>query len=161
MTGPALQDQIPHNHCFGCGPDNSRGLRIKSFWDGVGPSVASFQPQPHHCAGPAHFVNGGIIATLIDCHCVCTATAAAYFAAGRAVGSEPHLHFATTSLRVDYLRPVPLTSELQLAATVTELRDRRYVLSCELKAAGKVCASASVEAAQVPESWTKGLRRDV
>ena len=28
MNAPALQDLIAHNHCFGCGPGNERGLRI-------------------------------------------------------------------------------------------------------------------------------------
>ncbi len=81
--GPrALQDAIPHNHCWGCGTLNPRGLRIKSYAEGDG-TVCRFQPSPEHMAGPTHVVNGGIIAAVIDCHCVCTAIADAYRAAGR------------------------------------------------------------------------------
>ena len=27
----AIQDQIPHNHCYGCGKDNPDGMQIKSY----------------------------------------------------------------------------------------------------------------------------------
>ena len=30
----AIQDQLPNNHCYGCGADNSDGLQIKSHWRG-------------------------------------------------------------------------------------------------------------------------------
>jgi acyl-coenzyme A thioesterase PaaI-like protein len=158
LTEAALQDQIPHNHCFGCGPGNGRGLRIKSFWPGSGPSVARFKPEPHHCSGPTHFVNGGILATLIDCHCVCTAIAAAYKAEARPLGSAPEIHFATVSLAVAYERPTPLAADLELSAVPTARSPDRYVVSCELSAAGKVRVRATVEAVRVPASWVQGVR---
>jgi acyl-coenzyme A thioesterase PaaI-like protein len=120
--------------------------------------VARFTPEPYHCAGPTHFVNGGIIATLIDCHCVCTAAAAAYRDAGREIGGEPHFHYATVTLDVEYLRPTPIAVELTLEATITERTERTYVLSCELVARGKTCARGSVEAIRVPEDWIAGDR---
>jgi acyl-coenzyme A thioesterase PaaI-like protein len=149
---------MPHNHCFGCGPENRHGLRIKSHWSGEGPSVAKFSPQPHHCAGPAHFVNGGILATIIDCHCVCTAAAAAYVDAGRAIGAAPHFYFATLRLEVAYQRPTPLESELELTAVIESASERGYVLSCSVVANAKICVSATVEAVRVPESWMQGTR---
>ena len=40
----ALQDRYPGNHCFGCGPLNRRGLRLKS--QRVGDvCVARFRPS--------------------------------------------------------------------------------------------------------------------
>jgi acyl-coenzyme A thioesterase PaaI-like protein len=158
LTRRALQDQIPHNHCFGCGPDNSRGLRIKSFWDGAGPSVAKFSPQWHHCAGPKHFVNGGVLATIVDCHCICTAAAAAYFDAGRAVGELPFLHYATANLALTYRRPTPIGRELVLTANIDERKGSTYVLSCTVEADAKVCVEARVEAVQVPDSWVNAPR---
>lgn len=77
MPPIAFQDQIPDNNCYGCGPGNREGLRIKSFWDGEA-AVCTYRPEHHHSAGPPQFLNGGIIATLIDCHSVCTAIANAY-----------------------------------------------------------------------------------
>lgn len=158
MPGPAIQDLIPDNHCYGCGPDNERGLRLKSYWDGCGVSVARFVPQPHHCAGPRHFVNGGILATLTDCHCVCTAMAAASDAAGRPLGAAPHDYFATASLQVAYRRPTPIGETLELTAGIDRAEDGSYVLSCEVTAAGKVTVTAAVTAVRVSAEWMRGRR---
>ena len=154
----AFQDRLPHNHCFGCGPHNPNGLRIKSYWSGNELSVARFTPEAYHCAGPKHFVNGGILATLIDCHCVCTAAAAAYRDQGREIGTPPDLHYATTKLETRYLRPTPMGEELELFARIVDRNERTYVLSCELVARGKPCVEAAVEAIEVPASWIRGDR---
>jgi hypothetical protein len=66
VTGHAFQDQIPANFCYGCGPGNPVGLHIRSIWAGD-EALCVFQPAPYHAAGPRHILNGGIIATLIDC----------------------------------------------------------------------------------------------
>ena len=52
--------------CFGCGPANLKGLRIRSFRseDGL---IMEFDTLPEHQAFPG-MVNGGIIGTLLDCH---------------------------------------------------------------------------------------------
>jgi acyl-coenzyme A thioesterase PaaI-like protein len=121
-------------------------------------SVARFTPREHHCAGPRHFVNGGILATLIDCHCVCTAAAQAYRDQGREIGSAPDLHYATARLDVEYRRPTPIGTELTLRARIVERRERAYVLSCELEANGKITVTARVEAVAVPASWIAGPR---
>jgi acyl-coenzyme A thioesterase PaaI-like protein len=115
--------------------------------------VARFVPQSHHCAGPTHFVNGGIIATVIDCHCICTAAAARYRDAGRDIGSTPDVYFATARLELEYSRPTPIDSELELRATIERRTERTYVLSCELVAQGKPRVKARVEAIEVPDSW--------
>jgi acyl-coenzyme A thioesterase PaaI-like protein len=155
LTERALQDQLPHNHCFGCGPDNVQGLKLKSYWSGHGPSTASFTPRPHHCSGPRHFVNGGIIAMLIDCHCICTATAAAYFDAGRQIGSAPEIHCATAGLTVHYDRPTPIDARIELTAEISGRTERGYLVGCTLSAAGKVRVRAEVEAVRVPDSWMR------
>jgi len=118
--------------------------------------VARFTPEAYHCAGPTHFVNGGILATVIDCHCVCTAAAAAYRDSGREIGTEPHLHYATASLELTYLRPTPMATALELTARIVDRTERTYVLSCELEAGGKTTVTATLEAIQVPESWVRG-----
>jgi hypothetical protein len=89
MERAAFQDQITDNFCFGCGPTNQQGLRIKSYWDGPNESICTYQPESHQNAGSKQFLNGGIIATLIDCHCICTAIAYAYRDEGREIGSSP------------------------------------------------------------------------
>jgi hypothetical protein len=63
----SLQDRYaPSNRCFGCGPANEKGLRIKSRPAG-GEVVAEWTPEPHHEAYTG-MLNGGIIGTLLDCH---------------------------------------------------------------------------------------------
>ena len=63
----SLQDtHWPDGICFGCGPRNEQGLRIKSFLEGD-EVVAYWMPQAHHQAWPG-ILNGGIIGALLDCH---------------------------------------------------------------------------------------------
>jgi acyl-coenzyme A thioesterase PaaI-like protein len=152
MEKQAFQDQIPDNFCYGCGPGNQQGLRLKSFWDGA-ESVATFQPQDFHTAGPRQFLNGGIIATIIDCHCVGTAIADAYRREGRSIGTEPHIWCATASLKVDYLRPAPIDRLVTLRAQVVETDKKKTRLSCSLLSEGRECARGEVLAIQVPTGW--------
>ena len=119
--------------------------------------MARFVPQPHHCAAPTHFVNGGILATLIDCHCICTAYAAGYLQSGRAIGTEPVLHYVTGSMQLHYRRPTPIAGPLDLAAEIGAEIDNGYRVSCTLEAQGKVCVTAQVSAIQVSESWINAL----
>ena len=117
VKGEAFQDQMPDNHCWGCGADNPAGLHLKSYWDGE-LAVAQWTPSDEFAAGPRHFLNGGIIATLLDCHGVCTAVADAYQRERREIGTEPEIWHATVSLSVDYLRPTPIDEVVQLSARV-------------------------------------------
>ncbi len=151
----AIQDVIPHNRCWGCGTLNPRGLRIKSFVEGD-ETVCRFQPSPDHMAGPTHVLNGGIIATVVDCHGVCTAIADAYRAAGRELGSEPLIWCVTASLKVDYLAPTPITGPVELRARVREAKGRKRVVECRVWAEGKECARAEVVAVEVGEGWRTG-----
>jgi acyl-coenzyme A thioesterase PaaI-like protein len=151
----AIQDQMTGNYCWGCGADNPAGLQLKSYWDGE-VAVANAKASPEHAAGPRHLVNGGIIATLLDCHGVGTAIADAYRQDGREIGSEPEIWFATASMTVEYLRPTALTDELFLRATVVQRQDRRTTVDCVLEAGGKERARARVEAVRVPDTWRHG-----
>src|SRR2546423_14392273 len=72
MKERSLQEKYaPNNSCFGCGPANARGLRIRSFPKGE-EVVAEWIPQSKYEAFPG-VLNGGIIGTLLDCHCNWTA----------------------------------------------------------------------------------------
>ena len=72
MAEQSLQEKYaPENSCWGCGPSNREGLRIRSFAKN-GEVVAEWQPQPKYEAFPG-VLNGGIIGTLLDCHCNWTA----------------------------------------------------------------------------------------
>ncbi len=150
----AFQDHYPDDlsHCYGCGRLNTQGLQLKSQWDGE-ESVAVFQPRPYHTAIPG-YVYGGLLASLIDCHGTGTASAAAYRAAGRPMGSAPPLRFVTASLQVDYLKPTPLGEPLEIRGQVVEIKGRKVVVSATVTVAGVVCARGQVVAVQMPAHMT-------
>jgi acyl-coenzyme A thioesterase PaaI-like protein len=150
MTQKAFQDFYPESlsHCYGCGRLNKHGLHIKSYWDGE-ESVCIFKPEPYHTALPG-FVYGGLIAMLVDCHGTGTASAAAFRAEGREMGTEPPLRFVTASLHVDYLQPTPIDGKLELRGRVKEIKSRKVVVKIDLSAQGKVCARGEVVAVQMP-----------
>ena len=151
MKERAFQDyyQDHFSHCYGCGRLNEHGLHIKSFWDGE-EAICIFNPKPYHTAIPG-YVYGGLIASIIDCHCTGTAAAATYRAESRSMDTEPPVRFLTASLHVDYLRPTPLGVPLEIRAKVKEIKRRKVVVAALLSAQGKVCARAEVVAVHVPE----------
>jgi acyl-coenzyme A thioesterase PaaI-like protein len=158
VTSKAFQDQMVGNYCWGCGADNPTGLHLKTYWDDA-VSVTQWTPDHAFAAGPRHFLNGGIIATVMDCHCVCTAIASAYQGEHRDIGTEPEIWYATASMSVDYLRPTPIDSTVQLRAKIVATEDRVTAVECVLGADGKDRARATVRAVRVPDDWRHGLNR--
>ena len=149
----AIQDQFGiENWCYGCGPENPEGLQIKSYWHGD-EAVCIYQPRPAFMAGPRHVLNGGVIATLIDCHSACTAIAALYKAEGRPIGSDPIIWCVTASMQVDYLRPTPIAAPVTLRARVESTEGKRTTVACSLSSEGIETARGRVVAVRVPPSW--------
>jgi acyl-coenzyme A thioesterase PaaI-like protein len=152
----AFQDYYPDHfaQCYGCGRLNQHGLHIRSFWDGD-EAVSIFEPKPYHTAIPG-YVYGGLLASLVDCHCTGTASAAAYRAEGREMGSDPPLRFVTASLHVDYLLPTPIGVPRELRARVPAIKGRQVVVTATVMAEGKPCVRGEVVAVQVPDRLVKG-----
>jgi acyl-coenzyme A thioesterase PaaI-like protein len=140
MAETALQEHIrPFGQtCYGCGQHNDHGLHIQSHWEGE-EGVCRWTPQPWHEAAPG-VLNGGIIATLLDCHMATMAVAHAYRGAGRALGSDPPIVYVTASLKVDYLAPTPVGGAVELRARVTGQQGRKLMLACTLLAGGRATA---------------------
>lgn len=151
----AFQDAMQGNYCWGCGADNPDGLQLKSRWDGER-SIAEWSASLQHAAGPRHFLNGGVMATLLDCHGVCTAVADAYRRAERELGSDPEIWHATKSLEVRFLRPTPIDALLVLRGRVVAVGDAGTTVECVLEAEGKERARARITSIQVPDSWRHG-----
>lgn len=154
-TDRAVQDFYPDDfaHCYGCGRLNASGLHVRSVWEGE-ETVARFTPKPEHIAVPG-FVYGGLIASLIDCHAMGTASGAALRADGKQVGDAPSPRFVTASLRVDYLKPTPHGGELELRARVTERSERKAVVAVTVAAAGVVTVRGEVVAVRMPDSMRR------
>lgn len=155
MAPKAIQDYYPepYAHCYGCGRLNEHGLQIKSYVQGD-EVVAVFLPEPYHIAIPG-FVYGGLIASLIDCHSIAAAAAAAHHARGSDMDQGPPLRFVTAALRVDFLRPSPLGATLHLKARAKEVKGRKVVVDTTLSVDGEVCAQAEVVAVEIPDEMQR------
>ena len=57
-------------YCFGCGRNNEHGHQIKTFVDGD-QTLTEFEPAKYYLGG-GQVAYGGIIASIIDCHCAST-----------------------------------------------------------------------------------------
>ncbi|PIE67243.1 MAG: thioesterase [Deltaproteobacteria bacterium] len=151
MNNQAFQDAYPDdlNHCYGCGRLNSEGLQLRSYWDGD-ETIARFRPRPSQMVIPG-YVYGGLLASLIDCHGVGSASAAA----GRQWPEQAPIRFVTASLHVDYLRPTPIDTELEIRGTIREVKEKKVIVSVTVWANGQSCAKGQVVAVRMPASMLK------
>ncbi len=132
----SLQDHYaPNNACFGCGPKNQKGLRIKSYVQGD-EVVCTWTPEPHHEAFPG-VLNGGIVGALLDCHLNWTAANHLMLRSG---ASTPPCT-VTAEYAVKLRRPTPTNGPVTLRAKVTEAGDDRAKVTGTLEAGGKICAT--------------------
>ena len=150
----ALQDRYaPLSTCFGCGPANARGLRLKSYAHGE-LVLATFLPEEYQQAFPG-MLNGGIVGALLDCHS--NWTAAYTLMQARNLSSPPCT--VTADFHVKLRAPTPLSGPLELSARAVHINparqaageaDRaggedaagmRCTVDAELSAAGKVTAT--------------------
>jgi acyl-coenzyme A thioesterase PaaI-like protein len=139
MSEQSLQERYaPKNICFGCGPANEKGLRIRSFPQGE-EVVAEWRPEPHHEAFPG-MLNGGIIGALLDCHSNWTA---AWHLMQQTQAETPPCT-VTAEFAVKLLRPTPTSGPVRLKAKVIDYdasKPDRVVVDATLEAGGKVCAT--------------------
>lgn len=128
-----LQERFaPEGRCFGCGPANGLGLRIRSFEADDGTVIADWQARPEHEAF-AGFVNGGILGTLLDCHSNWTAIAA-LMARGAGGAEAPSTVTAEFSLR--FRRPTPSDRTLRLIGRAVEVADDRVTVETTIEVDG-------------------------
>ena len=141
LATPCLQERhSPESACFGCGPRNEKGLKIRSFpvlrEDGVAVVRAQWQPELHHEAFPG-VLNGGIIGALLDCH--------SNWTAAWHLMKEAGLSQAPCTVTADYAiqlkRPTPTQGWIQLEAWVVSSAPDRATIEATLTAGGKVCAT--------------------
>ena len=156
MSQQAFQDLWPEQYskCFGCGRNNEHGLQIKSFWDGD-ETICTWTPKKIYEAGLG-VLCGGILSTIIDCHCVNTAIAALYKAEGRELGSKPFIPYAGGSITMKHMKPVFIKNSVDLRAKIKEMKDRKTIISCTAFSGKIECAKAEVIAIKAPEpTWIK------
>jgi acyl-coenzyme A thioesterase PaaI-like protein len=147
----AFQDQGSVLHCFGCGADNPNGLQLKSYWEG-NDAVAKWTPQPFHCGEDAKVTTGGVIASLIDCHCVNLAIAHSYRTEKRPIGSEPRIFCVSAQMNISFQKPAPIQGPLVLRASIVKAEGRKIWTECTLSFGNEVCASGEVLAIRVRDN---------
>lgn len=130
----SLQEQYaPKSVCYGCGPANPQGLQIKSFVENDR-VVATFHPKPFHHAFP-NVLCGGIIGTLLDCHC--NWTACYYLMQAKQLAAPPCT--VTADYAIQLKRPTPMGVPLQLSARVIDIQGNKATVYGELIANDKEC----------------------
>jgi len=129
------QIYAPDSICWGCGPANPEGLHLRSFARGE-EVEAQWTPGPHHAAFPG-VLNGGIIGTLLDCHCNCAA--ALHFMRARGLDHPPVTVTADYAIRLR--RPTDASRSVRLVARVAESTDNKAVVEGELYSGDEVTAT--------------------
>ncbi|CAN2046876.1 Acyl-coenzyme A thioesterase THEM4 [Candidatus Magnetomoraceae bacterium gMMP-13] len=149
MNDKAIQDYFSDDIavCYGCGRNNPHGLHIRTKWDGK-EGIFHFKPEAYHTAFPG-ILYGGLIASLIDCHSIGTAIAAAYQAENQEPGTEPEIMYVTANLNVNYIHPTPVDSEIILRSHILEMSGRKAIVACSLYAGDKECANGKVTAVRI------------
>jgi acyl-coenzyme A thioesterase PaaI-like protein len=126
--------------CFGCGPDNAQGLRLRSESAGSG-VMAEWTPSEHHSGGGG-FICGGIIGSLLDCH----SGAAVWWWVKQNHGRWPGSQlvddpdggpvYLTAGYEAKLLRPTPLRP-LTLHAEVADHQEPEVTVRGHLESGGK------------------------
>jgi len=140
----SLQEMYsPKSACFGCGPANLKGLRIRSIAPEAisGTVIADWKAEPHHEAFPG-MLNGGIIGALLDCHSNWTA---AWYLMKKSGADNPPCT-VTADYAIKLLRPTPSEGPVHLEARVVmpepgQEKPDRATIEATLTAGGKVCAT--------------------
>ena len=139
MNKAATSREIPLAHgtanaCFGCGDDNDGGLHLKFFLDEEQRVLCRVRLEKQFQGPPGH-AHGGIIATLLD-------------EAMSKANRRRNITAMTRHMSIDYLRPVPLESDLVIEGwsekDAASASGRKHQCSAELRdASGTVLASAT------------------
>jgi acyl-coenzyme A thioesterase PaaI-like protein len=124
----------PDGICFGCGPANDKGLRIRSFPQGD-EVVCEWQPEPHHQAFP-DILNGGIIGTLLDCHSAATS----HWALSEGGTNDPG-RLLTARYAVTLLRPTPVDAPVKIFGRAVDVVGRKVTVESRIEAGGEVTAT--------------------
>ena len=127
----SIQESLyPELTCFGCGHANPQGFHLQSYRVGD-QTVAEFTPGAEHDNGFG-FLNGGIIATVLDCHGAAVVMWEAAQRDWRAATGAP-VPFITAGFDVRFLRPTPLGPAVRLVAARTSIDEQEIVVTSSLE----------------------------
>jgi uncharacterized protein (TIGR00369 family) len=144
MTKDVINPFDPEkNPCFGCGPSNQCGLKLK-FEESDDEVFTRWEPAPHF-QGYFNVLHGGIIATLLDEIC-------AWYVQVK-LGTSG----VTSELKVRYLHPVHISKgSVRASATLIRKEGRSAVMKSILRdGESKICAEAEATFFIYPEEVAK------
>lgn len=116
--------------CFGCGPHNERGMRLRFRREGD--EVVTELTAESGWDGPPGILHGGLQATLAD-----------EVAGWALVGLLGRMGF-TTSMNVRYVRPIQLGVPVVARASIASRKDPIVTVNVRLLQHGKLGCSARV-----------------
>ena len=135
LSDRSLQDiYAPRSVCFGCGPANRKGLRLKSYPRG-NKVVADWTPGPEHVAF-SKFASGGIISVLLDCN----GNWAGTYALMKAMGTDRPPGTVTAEYTVTFLKPTAIDRPWHLSAWAERIDGNRAYVAGQLEVDGQVTA---------------------
>ncbi|WP_099157524.1 PaaI family thioesterase [Virgibacillus ndiopensis] len=150
----AIQDDYPDDFswCYGCGKLNENGHHFRTGWSGDN-TLTIYTPKDEHTALPG-FIYGGLIASLIDCHGIGSASLVLHRKNGHEPGDgiEPP-RFVTGSLHVDFIKPTPHGVPLKAVGTIEEIHPKKFKVLTDVFANDTVCAKAEVIAVVMPSTF--------
>ena len=107
------------NHCFCCGHDNARGMRLKfSLDEDTRRAICHFKLSRRYTGPPGH-AHGGIIATILD------------EAMGK-VNKFRNVLALTSTMEIKYLKPVPLGQPLIATGWEQSVNGRKHTNTAEI-----------------------------
>jgi acyl-coenzyme A thioesterase PaaI-like protein len=116
----------PNNKCYGCGPANEKGIGLRSFVEGDR-LVATWQAKEYHQAFDG-ILCGGVIGTLLDCHC--NWTAAWHLMNKNNLETPPCT--VTAEYKIVLTTPTPMKNPVRLSARVVDSSERKAVVHGEI-----------------------------
>jgi len=130
LTDIVRLEPNPKNKCFGCGGDNSGGMKLTFEQDNTNRKIVGRFVLGERYQGGGGFAHGGIIATLLD----------------EAMGKVCRFREArsvTAELTVEYLKPVSIAQEIIVEGCETEQKGRNLFMAGEIRnEAGEILARA-------------------
>jgi uncharacterized protein (TIGR00369 family) len=111
--------RLQKNYCFACGRNNPDGMRLRFTYDEERDRfVCRFRLSKRYTGPPGH-AHGGIIATILD------------EAMGK-VNKLRHVVALTSTITVDYVKPVPLNKSLRVESREVHVRGRYHTNAAEI-----------------------------
>ena len=131
VPGHEVQKLVYGHNCFGCGPANESGLHLEFHLNEDHKRFVCEFVLPNRFEGPPAHAHGGVIATILD----------------EAMGKVSKLRSiiaVTATMQVNYIRPVPLATQLVTEGWEVGVNGREHFRAAEIRnLKGEVLATAT------------------